>query len=189
VSTEPEHHHIFELFDPSKYLQAFELDGKDLTLTIRRITGETIEGEQNRKARKPVLYFAEWKDGRGLVLNKTNAKTLIALYGPDYRQWIGKRMTLFPTTTKMAGEEVDAIRVRKRVPSAPQRAERPVKSIQERVATFKSMLRTKDTEADVEELWTQAVRLRDEVDPETLEQMTLSYESRIAEVRELTKGE
>jgi hypothetical protein len=182
--TEPEHHHIFELFDPSKYLQSFELDGRDLTLTITRIGGEVIEGEQNRKARKPVVYFKEWKDGRGLVLNKTNAKTLIALYGPDYREWIGKRCTLFPTTTKMAGEEVDCIRIRKQRPSAPAATQRSAKPIAERIATFRERLAACTSAAAVSELSGKASALYTDVDDATRDALKVECEAKANELRE-----
>ncbi len=178
--------HIFSLFDPGKYWQAFELEGKDLTVTITRIVGEEVEGEEGRKARKPVIYTSELP--RPIVLNKTNAKTLIALYGADYRQWVGKRFVMYPTMVKFGREDVEAIRFRKKVPPAPQqRTERPVKPIAERVATFVSALKTVDSVAAVEKMWTDASKLREvvAVDLDTLETLELAYGARLAEVREI----
>ncbi len=39
--------HIMELFPPSKYVAAFELKGRDVTLTIVRVVAEVIDGAQS----------------------------------------------------------------------------------------------------------------------------------------------
>lgn len=175
-----EHHHIFELFDPSKFIQAFELDGKDHAVTIQRITGEEIEGENNRKARKPVVHLAEFP--RPLVLNKTNARTLIQLYGPDYHQWNGKRFVMFPTTTKMAGETVDCIRIRKTKPPAAQ--QKQPKSLDDRVSTFLAYLQECKTVEEIDVLCNSdaAVKLREAVSPDVRTSILIAREKRIAEV-------
>jgi len=182
-----ERRHIYELFDPGKYVQAFELDGRDHIATIQRVVGEMVEGEEGRKAKKPVLYLAEWP--RPLVLNKTNAKVLIGLYGPDYREWSGKRFVMFPTVVKFGKDDVDAIRFRKKAPPPVTTQQRAPKSIEERVATFLSMLKTKATEAEVQELWSSAPaeKLRHEVSPATLDQMSLAMEGRLNELQAVAK--
>lgn len=176
--------HILELFDPSKYICAFELQSKDRTVTIQTVRGEQIEGEGNRKAKKPVIHFTDWP--KPLVLNKTNAKVLIALYGSDYTKWAGKRITIYPTTAKMAGEDVDAVRVRKKVPvPAVQGAkDRP---LPERATTFKAALRDAKSVADVEDVWNKAAALRgalSEAEPALLDDLALTYEARAAELGE-----
>lgn len=106
--------HYKDFFDPSPYVAAHELGGKDVTVTIVRATGGTVEGEKGRKARKGILYFKGAK--KPLVLNKTNGKTIAAMYGNHVEEWVGKRITLFPTTTTRDGETVECIRVRPRIP-------------------------------------------------------------------------
>ncbi len=130
-------HHIFELFDASLYIQAFELQGRDHTVTISRVRGATIEGEEGRKSKKPVLDLDEWP--RPLVLNKTNARVLIQFYGADYRQWNGKRVTIFPTQVKFGKEMVDAIRIRSTKPQM-ERAQKVVRTLEDRIATFRTAL-------------------------------------------------
>lgn len=180
-----EYHHIYELFDPSKYIQSFELEGADRTLTIKRIGGETIEGEANRKARKPVIYFSDWSDGRGFVLNKTNARTIISLYGPDYRSWVGKRIVLFPTTTKMAGEEVDCIRLRKVRPQpvTPTRSTPSARTLPERIAAFRDALKSAKTEQEVKDVIAKASGLFDAVDSETKDALGREWNARLDDVR------
>lgn len=116
----------YKLLFPSKYLKAADLRERDVTVTIRRIVNKaTIEGEKGRKEVKPAAYFVETqaaakRDGseeKALILNKTNCNTIAALYGPYPADWVGKRITLYPTKANFGGEEVDAIRVRPSVPA------------------------------------------------------------------------
>lgn len=100
-----------------KYLFAFDLNGKDVTLTIERVVGGELEGEKGRKTKKPLVYFRESKSGKPLALNATNCKTIAKLYGNEVEGWAGKRITIYPTMTEMSGEQVDCIRVRPRIPA------------------------------------------------------------------------
>ena len=106
-----------------KFLFAFDLEGKDRTLTIDRVEAGELEGEKGRKSKKPLCYFVESKSGKPLALNATNCKAIAKLYGADIEGWAGQRITLYPTTTEMGGETVECIRVRPRKP--PARNERP----------------------------------------------------------------
>lgn len=157
-------HHIFELFDPSKFVQAFELQGRDHTVTIARVRGETVEGEEGRKSKKPVIDLEEWP--RPLVLNKTNARVLIRFYGADYRAWSGKRFTMFPTEVKFGKEMVDAIRIRNTKPQMD-RAQKVVRTIPERIEAFRKMLSECTTEASVSALVGKASGLFTDVDDAT----------------------
>ncbi len=105
------------------YLFAFDLQGRDVTLTIERVTAGELTALGGRKSKKPLAYFREGKEKKPLALNSTNCKTIAALYGNDTEQWIGKRITLYPTQTQMAGETVDCIRVRPTLP--PDKASKP----------------------------------------------------------------
>ena len=101
---------------PSNYLKSSDLNGKPWDMHIRACVMEDL-GQGNDKESKPVLYF----DGaqKGLVLNKTNANTIVKSYGDDTAGWPSKPVQVFPTTTEFKGETVDAIRVRV-VSEAPQ---------------------------------------------------------------------
>ena len=92
---------------PSNYLRAADLQGRDVTVIIEKITSEDIGDDH-----KPVLYFAG-KD-KGLVLNKTNANNIALQYGDDMDDWIGKLVTMFPTQVDFQGKSVEAIRIRMR---------------------------------------------------------------------------
>lgn len=100
-----------------EYLFAFDLQGRDVTLTIERVTAGELTALGGRKSKKPLCHFREGKEKKPLALNSTNCKAIAALYGNDCDAWIGKRITLYPTQTQMAGETVDCIRVRPSVPA------------------------------------------------------------------------
>ena len=106
------------LLFPSQFIAAADLKGRDVTLTISRLgIGESLRAEGGKAVKKHIVYFAEMDkrpedDRKKWVLNKTNAKTIAKLYGNDTDAWIGKRITLFPTTCQSFGETVDCIRVK-----------------------------------------------------------------------------
>lgn len=126
--------HIMQYFD-REYLHACDLQGAARDLTISRVASGTIVSEGGRKTRKPVVFF-EAREGReapkGLALNKTNSKTIASLYGADTAAWIGKRVTLYPTTTTFGKEEVECIRVRPVAPKEQGAQRRPADGAGER---------------------------------------------------------
>lgn len=103
---------IRAMFD-DKYIKAWDLNGKDVTLVIKGVKAEVLKNGKN-EARKPIIYFERAK--KGFACNKTNQKVISRFYGHDTREWIGKAITLYPTTTTFGHEEVDCIRVRNVMP-------------------------------------------------------------------------
>lgn len=97
------------------FIYAFDLGGKDVTVTIASVKAGQLTGQGGRKAKKPVIYFAGKE--KGLAANATNCKVIAKMYGNDIEEWTGKRITLYATTTEMNGETVECIRVRPRIPS------------------------------------------------------------------------
>lgn len=57
------------LLNPSKYLKAVELRGRDVTVTIKAVKIEELEREDNTKEKRGIIYFAEAT--KGWVLNVT----------------------------------------------------------------------------------------------------------------------
>jgi hypothetical protein len=102
----------------SLYLYAHDLKGRDVTVTIKEVKVAKLRSIDKDKppTKKPILFFKESKDERGLVLCKTNSRLIAGIYGVDTDDWIGKRVTLFPARVEAFGETVDAIRIR---PTAP----------------------------------------------------------------------
>jgi hypothetical protein len=105
----------------SNWIYAFDLKGRDVTVTIKEVKAGKVKNA-TKEERKPVLYFKESKDQRGLVLCKTNARLVASLYGNDVDVWPGKRVTLYPTTTTFGKDTVDCIRIRPAVPKAAAKA-------------------------------------------------------------------
>ena len=97
-----------------EFVYAYDLDGKDVTLTIERVAVGELVGTSGKKAKKPVVYFRGTP--KGLALCVTNGKTIATLYGNKTEEWIGKRITIYPTKTTFGGAEVECIRVRPVVP-------------------------------------------------------------------------
>jgi hypothetical protein len=79
---------------PSRFIKAGEFGGKPVTLTIKSVAREELESEDGSAQFKAIVAFAE--TARQWVLIKTNAQCLVAMFGPDTDDWIGKRVTLYP---------------------------------------------------------------------------------------------
>ncbi len=93
-----------------KSLKAEDLQGKARKLQISAYDTVEFDGKQ-----KVVLNFAGAE--KGLVLNLTNANRIAVNIGSDEMDdWIGRAITIYPTTTEYGGKQVDCIRVKEEVP-------------------------------------------------------------------------
>ncbi len=111
---------VRKLYDKA-YIYSYDLEGRDVTVTIERVSGGTLVGTGGTKNKKPVLHFKGTE--KGLALNITNARVIAGLYGGfESDQWIGKRVTLYPTTTTFGSQTVECIRIRNVVPKAKSEA-------------------------------------------------------------------
>lgn len=124
----------WRLLFPTRYLCAADLHGRDVDVLVSRVEVEEMteldrDTKQRRKVKKTIVYF-EGKT-KGLCLNKTNASTIVELHGKTTEEWVGKAITIFPTTCRAFGKSnVDCIRIREKVPQRkptpkPQRPARP----------------------------------------------------------------
>ncbi len=92
-------------------LAAAHLQGQDLTATIEG--GEIREfTDPKTGALKRKLFLKLAGQPQMFAVNVTNARRIAAIYGGEVSEWIGKPITLYPTTTEFAGKEVACIRVR-----------------------------------------------------------------------------
>ena len=99
---------------PSKYLKASDLQGNNVSVTIANVVTEDIgKGEE-----KLIIYFHGKQ--KGMVLNKTNANNIAAIYGPETEDWVGQPIVIFEAMVDFQGKTVPALRVR-----APQPKDRP----------------------------------------------------------------
>ena len=102
---------------PTKYVAAADLEGRDVTLTVKNVTLEEMLSHKDEKVKKPVVWFE--RATKGLVLNVTNAKVIAALHGDETTDWTGKRITIYATKVRAFGTMQDAIRVREHIPAQP----------------------------------------------------------------------
>jgi len=97
-----------------KYVGAWDLEGRDVTLTITRVEAAKIKSQRGEE-QKPVIWFKG--TAKALIANVTNCKTIAAMYGNKTEDWIGKRITLYATTTNAeGGKEVECVRIRPGIP-------------------------------------------------------------------------
>lgn len=91
---------------PSNYLKAADLQGHTVSVVIDRVERENI----GKNEMKLILYFQNKQ--KGMVLNKTNARNIAALYGDDTDDWPGHQLILFEAMVDFQGKTVPALRVR-----------------------------------------------------------------------------
>lgn len=104
--------HWKRLMNPD-YIGAYWLpEGEDVTVTIDQVVREIITGTGGKKEECTVAHL---KGVKPFILNATNSKTIAKLYGPYIEDWAGKRITLYASTTKMAGDTVECLRIRPQV--------------------------------------------------------------------------
>ena len=95
---------VGDIFSGSS-LKASDLQGRDVTVTVKGF--EIKEFDDGKK-----LSLSFMESDKELICNKTNANTIAGLYGGAIEGWVGKRITLFPTQTDYAGQQVACIRVK-----------------------------------------------------------------------------
>ena len=110
-------------FDQSKYMKAADLGptGIEKRFKIKNCTKETVGDKEETKA---CVWFTTHT--KGLLLNKTNLRTLQGALGDNMDNWPAKVVILFVTPVSNRGVMVDGIRVRipppkddYRAPAAP----------------------------------------------------------------------
>lgn len=92
---------------PNRFLHADQLKGRKVTVTVKDITIEELEGEKGKQI-KVIMYFAE--SPKQYVVPKTNGFCMKRMFGNDPNAWVGKRVTIYPTTTSFGRQTVDCIR-------------------------------------------------------------------------------
>ena len=81
----------FDELYPGRFLKAGELRGQKVTLTIKNVDTEMLEGDTGPKL-KAILSFAESE--KQMVACKTNGLCVKGMFGAKLADWIGKRITL-----------------------------------------------------------------------------------------------
>jgi hypothetical protein len=92
-----------------RFFKASDLEGKSLPVTIVGVEEELV-GLPGQQEKKPVLYVEQ--KSQGLILNKTNARVLIDLFGDDTENWTGENIVYFPDRASHMGKIYDVVRIR-----------------------------------------------------------------------------
>lgn len=101
--------HWKRLINPD-YIGAYSLEeGQDLTVTIESVRRDVVTGTGGKKEECTIAYL---KGQKPFILNNTNSKSIAKLYGPYIEDWAGKPITLYASTTKLAGDTVECLRIR-----------------------------------------------------------------------------
>ena len=95
-------------YDQSKYFKAQDITAEK-KLKIKAVTEEEI-GVGKDKEKKLVVWFTN--DSRGLVLNRTNNRTIRGAYGDPVDGWINKIIIAYPTMADYGGTMKPALWVR-----------------------------------------------------------------------------
>lgn len=90
---------------PSKYLKAPDLNGRRVKVTISHAQEEKLGDET-----KIILYFVG--KNKGLVLNKTNANNMAAMYGYETDDWQGVEAELYEVETTFQGQATQGLRIK-----------------------------------------------------------------------------
>jgi hypothetical protein len=104
--------HWKRLINPD-YIGAYALPpGDDMTVEIVSVGREKVVVSGGKKEDHTVVRL---KGQKPLILNSTNSKSIARLYGPYIEDWAGKKITLYASTTKLAGDTVECLRIRPNV--------------------------------------------------------------------------
>ena len=98
----------FDELYPGRFLKAADLRGNHVTVTIADVALDELEGEKGVKV-QGVIFLQ--KTDKQIVLNKTNGFCIRGMFGKTLSDWIGKRVTIKPDTTKLGKDTVDCIRI------------------------------------------------------------------------------
>lgn len=106
--------HWKKLTNPD-YLGAYAFNpGEEKIVTIDHVTQEELIGENGKSSLCIVAYLQNEKP---LVLNKTNCKAISKLLKTPYiEEWAGARITLCVQIVKAFGDDVEAVRVKPKLP-------------------------------------------------------------------------
>lgn len=105
------------VIDISNYVKADDLKGRDVLIAIEKVQSEKLSLPGKKPSDCAVAYFVG--ASKPLILNTTNLRTLRNKFGKVVADWQGKKVTLYPTTTKLRGNTVPCIRIREESAPAP----------------------------------------------------------------------
>lgn len=95
--------------DLFQYMAGDMIGQSTIVLTVADVTMESMNSGKGGQQTKPCLRFKE--RSKLMVLNKTNAKTLAAILGPETENWKGARVTIAAPVVDAFGKSARSLRV------------------------------------------------------------------------------
>jgi len=95
--------------DLFQYMAGDMIGQSQIVLTIADVTMENMNSGKGGQQTKPCLRFKE--RSKLMVLNKTNAKALAAILGPETENWKGARVTIAAPVVDAFGKSARSLRV------------------------------------------------------------------------------
>jgi len=89
-------------------------EGEELVAQIVSVDISEIKNQQGKTERVPVVNFANCAP---MVLNITNTRTIVSMYGEHYDRWSGCYVQLFSAIIKVKGVQQSALRIRPTIPN------------------------------------------------------------------------
>jgi hypothetical protein len=104
-------------FQNKDYLGSWDLEDKEeRVLTIRNIGNKEVFNPSSNS--KEVCMVCEFTQGKPMILNSTNNKSIQKTYKTPYIEaWIGKQIIVYVKNIKAFGEYIDCLRIRERIPA------------------------------------------------------------------------
>ena len=95
-----------------KYLGSHDLQpGQEVKITIEKIVKEIVKDQNGKDGECIVAYIKG--TAKPMILNKTNCKIITKIYDTPYiEEWVGKSIIIYSAKVKVAGDVVDALRVK-----------------------------------------------------------------------------
>lgn len=94
------------------WLKTEDLQGHAVSVVVESASIESVKDQESGAMEKKLVLSFSGKDKR-MILNLTNCESLEHITGtPDYEQWNGVPIVLFPTTTKFGNKTVPCMRIR-----------------------------------------------------------------------------
>lgn len=120
--TEKKNYKNFKEFSAS-YIGGWTFQDGEQTWTISDVTSGIVENHKTKSKEENILVYFQEHD-LPLVLNATNAESIKKAVGSmQFRDWIGKRITLYSAKVHAFGDVWDAVRIRDTAPADPVKAE------------------------------------------------------------------
>jgi hypothetical protein len=111
---------------PAKYLQKSDFSSPRQVI-VDTVVMEDVSMESHPAEMKPVLFFKGAP--KGMILNKTNANIMVALFGSETTAWTGQQVEAYnDVTIQFQGQLTGGIRLRPIAQAVAQQVSQPIQA-------------------------------------------------------------